>query len=124
MCKSFHTQSCSSDNSLAEDVVEVEHAEIAPLAVDDHQLGDAVGAHEVEGVDGILGIDDGLGVAGHDVGGGESVERCVGLNHAAKVTVGDDSLYSQTLRRWCDDNGATQPSGGHLEDGFAHGGFG
>ena len=38
----------SLDDAFAEDVVEVEHAEVGALCVEDDELGDAVGAHEVE----------------------------------------------------------------------------
>ena len=54
--------------------MEVEYAEVEAFAVDDDKLGDAVGAHEVKGVDGVLGVGDAFGVTAHDVGCGEGVE--------------------------------------------------
>ena len=98
--------------------MEVQHAEVAAVGVDDDELGDAVGAHEVEGVDGVFGVGDALGVAAHDVGGTEVVERLVCLNHAAEVAVGDDAEYLVVAVHH---DGAAEAAGGHLEDGVADG---
>ena len=111
-------------DSFAEDVVEVEHAEVEPVAIDYDELGDAVGAHEVQGVDGVFAVGYAFGVSGHDVGSGEGVERGIGFYHAAQVAVGDDALYGKTAFSRCGHYGAAQSARRHLEDGFAHGGVG
>ena len=49
--------------------MEVEDAEVVAVGADDDELGDAVVAHEVEGVDGIVGVENAFGVGAHDVGG-------------------------------------------------------
>ena len=55
--------------------MDVDDAEVAVVGVGDDELGDGVLAHELEGVDGILGVEDGAGVGVHDVGGGGGLPR-------------------------------------------------
>ncbi len=101
--------------------MEVKDAEVAAVAVDDDELRDAVGAHEVERVDGVFCVEDAMGVAAHDVGGAEVVDRGVGLEHAPEVAVGDDALYlSVAVGHY----GASEAARGHFEDGVADGGVG
>ena len=104
--------------------MEVEDAEVVAVGADDDELGDAVVAHEVEGVDGIVGVEDAFGVGAHDVGGGEAVDVFVDAHHAAEVAVGDDAEDALAVAFRLHDDGAAEAFGGHLEDGFADGGDG
>lgn len=102
--------------------MEVEHAEVGALCVEDDELGDAVGAHEVEGVHGVFRLEDALWVVSHDVGGCEAFEGEVALDHAAKVAVRDDSEgLGRGVVGAVGYHGAAEALGCHFKDGFADG---
>ena len=80
-----------SDDTFAEDVVDVYHAEIVVIGVGDDELGDGILLHELVGVVGqFVGL-DGFRVVAHDAGGGEEGGVGMMFHHAAKVPVGDDA---------------------------------
>ena len=71
----------------------MEDTKVVTLRVGDDELSDAVSAHQMQGMNSILSVADAFGVAGHDVGCREAIERGIGFNHAAQVAVGDNTLY-------------------------------
>lgn len=103
--------------------MQVDDAEVAAVGIGNDELGDAVGAHEVEGGDGVFAIGDGLGMGRHDVGGGEAVEGGAAVEHAAEVAVGDDAKDGAGTKG-VDNDGAAEAAGGHFENGVADGGRG
>ena len=96
--------------------MDMDDAQIMSVGIGDNELRDGVLPHHLEGVDGILRVENGAGVGMHDVGSNlGSVTR---LHHAAQVTVGDDAADLLAL----DDDGTPQTLGGHLDDGVVDGG--
>lgn len=104
--------------------MEVKNAKVVTLRVGDNELGDAMGAHNVQSTDSKFVVADTFGVAGHDIGSRQAVEGGIGFNHAAEVAVGDNTLNEEfPVRRFYDDSTA-EATGGHLEDGLTHRGCG
>ena len=99
----------------------MQHTQIGIVLVNHHQLRNAVGLHHVESFLGISIIKNTFGIGRHDIGGRKLVDRRIGLEHASKVTIGDNAAYAAVaVGHHCAAKSAT----GHLKYSVADGGIG
>lgn len=95
--------------------MDMDNAKVVAVGVGDDELGDGILAHHLEGIDGILGVENGAGIGVHDVGG--KLGHVTGLHHTTKVAVGDNACDTTFFCNYS----ASETLGGHLDDSVGDG---